>query len=153
MNSRYAYDIFVIRHQEDWRFSAEVNDWGVTPNGLPFILGQFPVPRDGWRYAVGPYHGNDNRRIWIPLAIESLRRAYRRMEDRFRRRCRLRVARARLVAEYERSKLIFDQRISKYGRRMEETQRRINYLEDYICPGLNLPPMNYSTDEQDEFEP
>ena len=128
------YDHFIIHHREDRRFACTFDDWDATPVGHSEFVYRFLLPRWRLHWAVGPYYGNDRRRIFASLAITALRRAYNKNADRLRKRCRLERARLRLDIYYERSRLVIDQRINGCNLRMERTARRIQRLENYICP-------------------
>ena len=128
------YDHFMIHHREDRRFAHTFDDWDATPVGRSDFVYRFLLPRWRLHWAVGPYYGNDRRRIFVSLAITALRRAYNKNTDRYRKRCRLERARLRLEIYYERSRLVIDQRISGCNLRMERTARRIHRSENYICP-------------------
>ena len=131
------YDHFLIQHREDRRFACTFDDWDATPVGQSDFIYRFLLPRWRLHWAVGPYYGNDRRRIFVSLTITALRRAYNKNADRFRKRCRLERARLRLEIYYERSRLVIDQRINGCNLRMERTARRISRLENYICPTEN----------------
>ena len=142
------FDHFLIRHREDRRFANTFEDWDLTPVGQSDFVYRFLLPRWRLHWAVGPYYGNNRRRIFISLALTALHKAYNKNADRLRRRCRLENARLRLDNHYERARvilecrhernrLILDQRINSCNSRMERTYERIDRLENFIAPRSN----------------
>ena len=137
LKDQRPYEHFLIHDREDRRLANSIEDWDVTPVGNSDFVYRFLLPRWRLHWAVGPYYGNDRRRIFASLAIAALRQAYCKNADRIRKRCRLENYRIRLEQYYERARLVVDQRINSCNLRIDRTYRRIGRLEEYLCPRPN----------------